>query len=311
MEAQDGGGRERVPSGGRIVVGFDGTSSAWRALDWAAARAVERGAALDVVHAVDTRLGAAVFGPRFDIITTAEEELAEARGHVHALAPTVPAVFRSLEGPPSAALLAASTGARLLVVGTDKRAGDDGSRIGSLPGRLASRAECTVAVIPDRAPVERNVVVVGLDGSVESLSAVAFAVEEAGWLHARIDAVHAWDVPEVFQRALDAGRPVDPEYLARVERVIPDALAQVTGARGAAITPVVVRDNPAKALIERATGAAALVVGTRGRGRLLAGMLGSVSHDVLQKLPCPVFVCPQPYDIGRSPTTADEREGEG
>lgn len=286
----------------RIVVGFDGTTSAWRALDWAADRAAKRGAALDVVEAIDTRLGGAVFGPRFDVTTAAEQELQEAERHVHAIQPDVPASFRWVSGPPGSALPAAAKGAHLLVVGTDRRIGGEGAHIGSLPLKVAAKAGCTVAVIPDYPRPERNVVVVGVDRSSFSRSALELAVTEASWLQARIDAVHAWDVPESFQRALDAGREVDRIHLDAEERVIRDAVADVPIAREADITPYVVQDNPAAALIAQASGAALLVVGTRGRGRFSASMLGSVSHDVLQNLPCPVLVTPReyPFVIGGS-----------
>lgn len=287
-------------SGGRIVVGFDGTTAAWRALDWAARRADERGAMLDVVDAVDSRFGAAVFGPRFDVSTTTEEELREARSHVGALAPGVTARFRWVDGPPADALRAASDGAQLLVVGTDKRVGVESSRIGSLPLKVAAKAGCTVAVIPDHPRPTRNTVVVGIDDSSFSRSALDFAVAEAGWLGAGIEAVHAWDVPVAFQRALDAGREVDSAHLDSERRVIPDVVADVPIARTAHIVPYLQRANPAVALIEQADGAAALVVGSRGRGPLAASMLGSVSHDVLQNLPCPVFVCPEEYRLTAS-----------
>ena len=89
-------------SDGRTIVGFDGTPSAWRALDWATSRVGTRGGTLDVVMALDTRLGAAVFGPHSDISTTAETELRQAKAHVKATAPAIQADFRWVDGPPAA-----------------------------------------------------------------------------------------------------------------------------------------------------------------------------------------------------------------
>ncbi|RDV44961.1 universal stress protein [Leifsonia sp. ku-ls] len=282
-------------SDGRTVVGFDGTASAWRALDWAARRVSARGGTLDVVTALDTRLGAAVFGPHTDLASTVEAELRQARAHTAALAPGVAAGFRWVDGPPAGALLRAAEGASLLVVGTDRRVDGSGARLGSLPLRLAAKADGTVAVIPDTPAPKRNVVVVGIDRSSFARSALALAVTEASWLGADVEAVHAWDVPEVFQRALDEGSTVDRDFLEREQRVVPDAVADVPIAREAPITPVVVRQNAATALIERGRGAALVVVGTRGRGTLAAAMLGSVSHDLLLDLPCPVLVTPKEY----------------
>ncbi len=284
---------------GRTVVGFDGSPSAWRALDWATARVAKRGGTVEVVHAIDTRLGGAVFGPRFDLESTVELGLREARNHVHALVPDVAVEIRWVEGPPADALLREAAGAALLVVGTDKRPGRESPRIGTLPLKVAAKADCTVAVVPDCPEAERNVVVVGVDRSAYSRSALALAVTEASWLGAQVEAVHAWDVPVPLQRALDSGEHADPAFLEREQRVIADAIADVPIARTAAIDQVVVRENPATALLERAGGAVAIVVGTRGRGRLAASLLGSVSHDVLLNLPCPVLVTPKEYAFVR------------
>ena len=281
---------------GRTVVGFDGSPSAWRALDWATGRVAERGGALEVVHAIDTRLGGAVFGPRFDLESTVETGLAEARNHVRALAPGITVDVRWVEGPPAGALLAVAAGAAALVVGTDKGP-QSGARIGTLPLKLAAKADCVVAVIPAAPRPERNVVVVGVDRSAFARSALALAVTEASWSGAQVEAVHAWDVPEALHAALDSGEHADPAFLKREQAVIPEAVADVPIARAAPITDVVVRENPAQALIERGAGAVAIVVGTRGRGRFVSSLLGSVSHDVLQNLPCPVLVTPKEFSF--------------
>ncbi|CAM5381620.1 universal stress protein [Leifsonia shinshuensis] len=292
---------------GRTVVGFDGSPSAWRALDWAAERVAGRGGALEVVHAIDTRLGGAVFGPRFDLETTVEAGLAQARNHVRALAPGITVEVRWVEGPPASALLGEAAGAALLVVGTDKGPLQSGARIGTLPLKLAAKADCVVAVIPASPRPERNVVVVGVDRSAFARSALALAVTEASWSGAQVEAVHAWDVPEALHSALESGEHADPAFLKREEAVIPEAVADVPIARTAPILPVVVRRNPAEALIEQGAGAVAIVVGTRGRGRFAASMLGSVSHDVLLNLPCPVLVTPKEYAFV-VPSGPDDRD---
>jgi nucleotide-binding universal stress UspA family protein len=53
---------------------------------------------------------------------------------------------------------------------------------------------------------------------------------------------------------------------------------------------VVVLDRPVLALLERAGGAALLVVGRHGRAGGGATPLGSVGHEVLHYAPCPVLL---------------------
>jgi nucleotide-binding universal stress UspA family protein len=56
------------------------------------------------------------------------------------------------------------------------------------------------------------------------------------------------------------------------------------------VDEVVALDRPARTLLNRATGAALLVVGRHGRARGADTPLGSVCHAVLHYAPCPVLL---------------------
>ena len=72
-----------------------------------------------------------------------------------------------------------------------------------------------------------------------------------------------------------------------------DVVSAVTGALGLdASTGIVLRGDPSFSICQHAeeVGAAAIVIGTRGRGGFRRAVLGSVSDHVIRHAPCPVIV---------------------
>lgn len=137
-------------------------------------------------------------------------------------------------------------------------------------------------------------IVVGVDGSQESLDALAWAVEEARLRGASLRVVTAWRPPEAY--VFDAPAAVRPELEEALrgvgERVIEDALAAVVGGRdpGIEVERRVVPEPPVEALLDAAAGADLLVVGSRGRGGFTGLLLGSVGQQVAHHAPCPVVI---------------------
>lgn len=275
---------------GLTVVGVNGSTASKRALDWAADRVAQRGGRLELLCVVDLTFGAAVYGSHFDPVANASTLLEDARRTIVDRHPTLDVTTKWLDGRPAHELIRRSSDARLLVVGTDKRADAAGPRVGTLPLQVAAKAECPVAVIPDVGTRPRSGVVVGVDRSAESLSALAVAAQEAAWLGTDVLAIHAWNVPPVLERELGVGFQPDPRFVEAERRVVLDAIRDLNLTEAVRIVPEIVRENSAIALIFRARTAQLLVVGTRGRGRIASSILGSVSHDVLVNLPCPVMV---------------------
>lgn len=137
-------------------------------------------------------------------------------------------------------------------------------------------------------------IVVGVDGSAHAQRALAWAVEEARYRDARIDAVLAWRSP-VYYPGIEFGvllAPTWEEVEAEARKTLRRALDQLPA--DVEVEPIVVAWPAARALLEAAKGADLLVVGSRGRGGFTGLLLGSTSHQVVSHAPCPVVVVAGP-----------------
>lgn len=129
-------------------------------------------------------------------------------------------------------------------------------------------------------------IVVGVDGSEQSLAALHWAVDEARMRRGKVRAVTAWHYPPVPSTVEDRG---SNDSFHAAERVQADALKAVA-AEDVDITGMLVRGSPATALLDAAKDADLLVVGSRGRGGFSGLLLGSTSSQVAHHAPCPVLV---------------------
>lgn len=286
----------------RVVVGVDGSPGATRALEWAAAAAARAGARLRVVEAwsptgfSDNALvgsSPAEGGPQ------AAERAAERATSLH---PTLAVDQRVADVPPVPALIAASSDADLLVVGSRGYGGFRGLLLGSVSQHCLTHARCPVAVVrPTRGSTRRPVgaspgcVVVGVDGSEGSDRAVDWAAAEAGRSGALLEVVGSWlfpgstgyvytvdvGIPEAARQAVDAA-------VARARELVPDL--EVRGSTS--------EDPPAVALVQRSRRADLLVVGSRGVGAVRGVLLGSVSLHVASHACCPTVVVKYPPTDG-------------
>ncbi|MFF3111126.1 universal stress protein [Kitasatospora sp. NPDC057904] len=127
-------------------------------------------------------------------------------------------------------------------------------------------------------------VVVGFDGSPESLAATEWAVREAQRRRCPLTLLQAWPGPhrdvagrdETFRRA--------QEQLASREAELSEM------APGVAVTASPVSGDPVEALEEAGRTAALLALGSHGLGTIRGYLTGSVSQEVLRRAPCPVVL---------------------
>jgi nucleotide-binding universal stress UspA family protein len=134
-------------------------------------------------------------------------------------------------------------------------------------------------------------IIVGTDGSENSLSALRWALREGDLRKATVDVVHVWDYPPLLDPMALGTMPTNAELEASAERVLREVMRRVDADRGAAVVNQIVTRGPAaQSLLSAARGADLLVVGRRGRGGFLGVLLGSVATQVVNHAQCPVVV---------------------
>jgi len=251
----------RVPPGvvaktGLVLVGVDDSPISYTAVDHAAIEAELRGWDLRMLHVRGARQSAQDAGARL---------LERLTDRVHACAPSVAVTSRIVTGSAASRLLVEGRHAGLVVVG--HRHGAASSVFGASVGeRVAVDHNGVVMVVripgwPPGPGFAARPIVVGVDG--DDSPAVGFGHGEAKLRGSELVLLHAGRSP-------------------RIERV--DTLGGVRMRRW------FVADDPAGALIDASTRAAALVVGRHSPGGMPAGLLGSVSRAVVQHAHCPVFL---------------------
>jgi|CZKW01.1.fsa_nt_gi nucleotide-binding universal stress UspA family protein len=147
-------------------------------------------------------------------------------------------------------------------------------------------------------------IIVGIDGSEYSKEALRWAVRQAKFTGAALEAVTAWQYPLAFYGWTG---PQDFDFGAAAQQALTGALDEVLGPdRPAGLQACAVEGHAAQVLVEASAGAELLVVGTRGHGGFADLLLGSVSTYCVHHAQCPVTV------IGRVGHTAEaSRPGPG
>ncbi|GAB3843875.1 universal stress protein [Dactylosporangium cerinum] len=118
-------------------------------------------------------------------------------------------------------------------------------------------------------------IVVGVDGSIHSKMALRWAITQARRTAATVEAVSAWQEPVLIGYSY-GGSPLPHES----DSILAETVADVTGKSDAPveIRARVARGHPVQVLLEAASGAQMLVLGSRGHGTFAGMLLGSVSQ---------------------------------
>ncbi|WP_040786487.1 universal stress protein [Nocardia pneumoniae] len=282
---------------GPIVAAADGSATSYHAVAWAAVDAAVHRCRLHIVTSVAIRTGVGP-GPTLteqDVAwmrTGGERVLTEA-ARVARTAAAGEALAISTElivEPVIPYLIDRSRQARMLVVGSRGLGAFRRELLGSVSTAVTRHAHCPVAVVHSTSATDAfsssKPVLVGVDGTANSVPAIELAYEEASRRKVGLTALHAWsDTSSVdLQLDWDTVREQEDELLAERLAGFGERYPDVPVRR------VLMRDRPVRSLLDESEDAQLLVVGSHGRGGFTGMLLGSTSSALLHAVECPMIV---------------------
>ena len=270
----------------QIVVGWDGSPHAEAALRWALARGGDATVAL--VQAIPGSDESSEYLRATGDLSAARVGLMDRAEQVRAEHPGRTVTTHTVHGRPEKELGAYLDHDALVVVGTSAHGRETAWTVGA---RLAGRrGQGCVAVIPYDWDVRpRSTVVVGVDGSAESMAAIRVGAEEAAGSGQALQLVHAWVVPTSWNSAY-VEYLGDVEMMEEMRRDVLDDALEYARSLGAEPTGRLERGGPAPVLADLTERASVVVVGSHATGGMARFLLGSVSHDLLLTAAGPVIV---------------------
>ena len=284
-----------------LVCGIDHTGGGDRAAATGAQLARDLRCGVSLVHVLrGAQLGKS--GDAIAIGAADEHRWLQELSTEYGLAPDTPvAVFG---GDPADALIDAAQAedADFIVVGSRGLHELGDAVLGSVSCELMRTAPCPVVVAPPDLPVplvplSLRPVVCGVEGSNRDHSTLRLAADLAERLGAALHAVHAFDPRPVAPSPAGAMAPTLPVLSQAAEATLEHALSNA----GVEAKRHVVSSPPADALMRvvEEIGAGLLVVGSPGRGKIGAAILGSVAIRLAAEARVAVVALPPAASLER------------
>ena len=286
-------------------------------MEWAARRAAARGLPLHVVHACRTDPGSG-FGPPSDtdsLHAAGEALLARTVARAHSISSDLHVSTACVPGFASKTLIQVSSRAAMVVIGAVGHGIISRASIGPTTLQVAMSAHCPVVIIGHEGRTSDGVhgrVVVGVDGSAHSLTALSEAFERAALRGAELQIVHAWQTKR-------AGHPVNalataaatngagtngstsggwPDHESGLERLIAEEIsARAASHPEVTVAQDVVKADPVRVLGDHSRSADLVIVGRRGVGGFPGLRLGSVAVRLMGHTACPLVIAPMPAEV--------------
>jgi nucleotide-binding universal stress UspA family protein len=275
----------RIPLGS-IIVGIDGSAPAERALRWAADQAQLEHRTLTAVVAADGRAGAHKVADAAVQLVRSERPGVEVSG-------------MAVLGDAREVLLDLAPSAHLMVLGSRGRGTVRSLLLGSVSVAVAKTADCPVVICRPAQHARGQGIVVGADGTAESVPVIEFAFAQASLRGLPVTVLHCfWDVVVAaagFRKAsgdvledpqVEEERLLLAESVAGIQEKYPDVPMTLLSRHGL-VDETLARRDRAWDLI---------VVGrhpSSSTGRLISG---SIATAVLERAHANVAVIPEAVD---------------
>jgi nucleotide-binding universal stress UspA family protein len=136
-------------------------------------------------------------------------------------------------------------------------------------------------------------VVVGVDGSAESVEALRWAAAYAAATGGTVTAVLSWHYPTAAGIVQPGSAPklLTDEVRATMQDALDKAMTEVFGTTTPpSVQAKITHGHPAVSLLQESENADLLVVGNRGHGAFAGMLTGSVSIHCVNNAGCPVVV---------------------
>ena len=134
-------------------------------------------------------------------------------------------------------------------------------------------------------------IIVGIDGSADSVRALKWAAEYARLVDAPLVGLVAWQLEPVYGYMAMTNWETAESVEGEAREMLADVIRNTLG-EDAQIEQRSVRGHAAQVLVEASHEAQLVVVGSRGHGGFAGMLLGSVSQHVVTHARCPVIVMP-------------------
>lgn len=135
---------------------------------------------------------------------------------------------------------------------------------------------------------EFNRIIVGVDGSPSANKATEWAAQEAELRGVTLELIHAWNYPNLGYGGYVA---VLEDFEKDARAVLDDVTATVRQAHPAlALISTLVQGPTAQTIIDKASQADMVVVGSRGKGGFSGLLLGSVGQQLVHHCESPVVI---------------------